>query len=170
MQGGFKSTDLFGVKSLNFQTELNFVRPYTYQHRSEQQNYTHHNQALAHPLGANFIESVTLINYRWRNLFTEIKIQYAKTAQDTGGINYGNDIFKSYINHGPEYGHEMFDGLAGKLNSVDLRVSYLVNPKTNFNIEIGTVMRKFSNAFYENNSQLIYFGVRTSLENYYFDF
>jgi hypothetical protein len=30
LQGGFKSTDLFGMKSLNFQTEINYVRPYTY--------------------------------------------------------------------------------------------------------------------------------------------
>lgn len=170
LQGGFKSTDVLGVKSLNFQTEINYVRPYTYQHRSEQQNYTHHNQALAHPLGANFFESVTIVNYRWRNFFAEIKVQYAKTAKDTEGLNYGNDIFKSYIDHGPEYGHEMFDGLKGKINSVEMRLSYLVNPKTNFNIEIGTVMRKFSNALYEDNSQLIYFGIRTSLENYYFDF
>jgi hypothetical protein len=176
IQFGFKSANLFAIKSMNFQSEINVVRPYTYQHRSEQQNYTHHNQALAHPLGANFLESVTMLNYRWRNFFGEIKYQYAKTAQDTGvdalgnPNNFGNDIFKSYIQHGPEYGHYLFDGLGGKLTSIDLRINYLVNPKTNFNIEIGTVMRKFSNAFYENNSQLIYFGIRTSLENYYYDF
>ena len=176
IQFGFKSANLFAIKSMNFQSEINVVRPYTYQHRSEQQNYTHHNQALAHPLGANFLESVTMLNYRWRNFFGEIKYQYAKTAQDTGvdalgnPNNFGNDIFKSYIQHGPEYGHYLFDGLEGKLTSIELRINYLVNPKTNFNIEIGTVMRKFSNAFYENNSQLIYFGIRTSLENYYYDF
>lgn len=176
IQFGFKSANLFKIKSMNFQSEINVVRPYTYQHRSEQQNYTHHNQALAHPLGANFLESVTMLNYRWRNFFGEIKYQYAKTAQDTGvdalgnPNNFGSDIFKSYIQHGPEYGHYLFDGLEGRLTSVELRINYLVNPKTNFNIEIGTVMRKFSNALYENNSQLIYFGIRTSLENYYYDF
>ena len=170
VQFGFKSSDLFRFKNLNFQTEFNLVRPYTYQHRSEAQNYTHHNQALAHPLGANFIESVTFLNYRWRNFFGEIKFQYAKMGQDTGGYNLGNDIFKSYLNHGEEYGHYMFDGLEGKLNSIDIRINYLVNPKTNLNIEIGTVMRKFTNAFSVDESQLIYFGIRTSLENYYFDF
>ena len=170
LQFGFKSSDIFAIKSLNFQTEYNFVRPFTYQHRSNEQNYTHHNQALAHPLGANFIESVTFLNYRWRNFFGEIKFQYAKMGQDTAGLNLGNDIFKSYLNHGAEYGHYMFDGLKGKLNSFEIRIDYLVNPKTNFNIEIGTVMRKFSNAYSQNNSQFIYFGIRTSLENYYFDF
>jgi hypothetical protein len=170
IQFGYKSANIFTVKSLNFQTEVNFVRPYTYQHRSESQNYTHHNQALAHPLGANFIESVSFINYRWKNFFAEIKLQYVKNAQDTGGINYGNDIFKNYIDHGDEHGHFMFDGLQGKINTIDFRINYLVNPKTNFNIEIGTTMRKFSNAFSVSETQLFYFGLRTSLENYYFDF
>jgi hypothetical protein len=170
IQIGIKSSDLFAVRSLNFQTEFNFVRPYTFQHRSEAQNYTHHNQALAHPLGANFIESVTFLNYRRGNFFGEIKFQYAKNAQDTGGINFGNDVFKSYLDHGSENGHRMFDGLSGKLNSVEIRLDYLVNPKTNFNIEIGTIMRKYSNAVSSDNSQFIYFGIRTALENYYLDF
>ena len=64
----------------------------------------------------------------------------------------------------------MYNGLQGKLNSIEIRLDYLVNPKTNFNIEIGTVIRNFINAVSQNDSQLIFFGIRTSLENYYFDF
>lgn len=170
VQAGLKSADLFGVKHLNFQTEYNIVRPYTYQHRSNSQNYTHANQALAHPIGANFAESVTFVNYRWNNFFAEIKYQYAKFAQDTGGINYGNDIFKDYLDHGPEYGHYMFDGLQCKVNSIDFRINYLVNPATNFNIEIGTMVRRFENIYKTQDTQMFYFGIRTSLDNYYFDF
>lgn len=170
IQAGFKSANVFGVKSLNFQTEYNFVRPYTYQHRSEAQNYTHHNQALAHPLGANFVESVTFLNYRWRNFFGEVRIQFAKMGRDTAGLNLGNDIFKNYETRTSEYGHYMFDGLESKLNSAEFRLCYLVNPKTNFNIELGTSIRKFSNVLTEDKSQLIFFGIRTGLENYYFDF
>ena len=170
LQFGYKSSDIFELKNLNFQTEFNFVRPFTYQHRSEQQNYTHHNQALAHPLGADFIESVTFMNYRWRNFFGEIKFQFAKLGHDMDSLNQGNDIFKSYETRGSDYGYYMFNGLESKLKSIELRIDYLVNPKTNFNIEIGTMVRKFSNSLSENNSQLIYFGIRTSLENYYFDF
>ncbi len=170
LQLGYKSSDIFSVKSLNFQTEFNFVRPFTYQHRSNGQNYTHHNQALAHPLGADFIESVTFINYRWKNLFAEIKFQYAKMAQNIGALNLGNDIFESYETRASEYGNYMFNGLESKLNSFDFRIAYMVNPKTNFNIEIGTVMRKFNYSIGQDDSQLIYFGIRTSLENYYFDF
>ncbi len=170
LQFGFKSSDIFKIKSLNFQTEYNFVRPFTYQHRSNGQNYTHHNQALAHPLGANFIESVTFLNYRWRNFFGEIKFQYAKMGRDTADLNFGNDLFKNYETRISEFGNYMFNGLSGKLNSLDIRLNFLVNPKTNFNIEIGTLIRKFSNANSQDNSELIYFGIRTSLENYYWDF
>ena len=170
LQLGYKSSDIFSVKSLNFQTEFNFVRPFTYQHRSNGQNYTHYNQALAHPLGADFIESVTFINYRWKNLFAEIKFQYAKMAQNIGALNLGNDIFESYETRAFEYGNYMFKGLESKLNSFDFRIAYMVNPKTNFNIEIGTVMRKFNYSTGQDDSQLFYFGIRTSLENYYFDF
>jgi len=170
VQAGFKSASILGVKSLNFQTEVNFVRPYTYQHRSEAQNYTHHNQALAHPLGANFVESMTIVNYRWKNFFSEVKLQVAKTAQDTGSFNFGNDIFKNYLNHGDEYGHYLFDGLEGNLKSIEWRVDYLVNPSTNFNIEIGVQHRRFSNDLGDSNTTVVFFGLRTGLDNFYFDF
>jgi hypothetical protein len=170
IQFGYKSANILKVKNLNFQSEFNFVRPYTYQHRSEAQNWTHHNQALAHPLGANFIESVSFVNYRWKNFFGEIRYQWAKLGQDTGGLNFGNDIFRDYLDHGPEYGHYMFDAREAKINSVEFKLNYLVNPKTNFSIELGTVLRKFSDANSEKKSTMIYFGIRTNLENYYFDF
>jgi hypothetical protein len=39
-------------------SETNRVRPFTYSHRDSVANYTHYNQALAHPLGANFQEVI----------------------------------------------------------------------------------------------------------------
>ena len=42
------------LKDINFLIEYNQVQPYTYGHRTILQNYSHMNQALAHPLGANF--------------------------------------------------------------------------------------------------------------------
>jgi len=169
-QAGIKSFSLFGIKNLNIQTEFNFVRPYTYQHRSNAQNYTHYNQPLAHPLGANFMESVSFINYRWRNFFVELKVQYAKTGRDTANVNLGNDVFKSYETRTQEYDNRMFQGLESTLSSVDVRVNYLVNPKTNCNLELGITSRKFSNALNDDNSLFIYAGLRMALENYYFDF
>lgn len=172
-QLGIKSSNFFRVKNLNVQTEFNLVRPYTYQHRTSAQSYTHYNQSLTHPLGANFAESVSFINYRYKNLFAEVKVQIAKMGQDTADVNLGNNIFDSYETRDMrdgEYGHYMFDGLESNLKTVDLRVNYLINPKTNFVVEAGIIMRNFDNAQYRNQSTFYYFGIRTSLENYYFDF
>jgi len=60
-QVGLKGYDLFKVKNLHFQTELNRVEPYTYGHIDSTRSFSHYNQAIAHPLGAGFTESVTLI-------------------------------------------------------------------------------------------------------------
>jgi len=169
-QLGYKSWNLFGVKQLNIQTEFNFVRPFTYAHRSNSQNYSNSNQPLAHPLGSDFVESVSFINYRWKNIFAEIKVQYAKMGRDTGTVNLGNDIFKAYDTRSSEYGNRMFQGLSSTLNSVEFRLNYLVNPKTNFNIELGASSRTFKNERTNDQSLYIFFGLRTSLENYYLDF
>ncbi|REJ83070.1 MAG: hypothetical protein DWQ44_02855 [Bacteroidetes bacterium] len=170
LQFGFKSWNIFRVSNLNLQCELNFVRPFTYQHRSNAQDYTHYNQPLAHPLGANFFESVSFLNYRYKNIFAELKFQYAKTGQDTGGVNLGNDIFRSYESRITEYGHEMFQGVENNISSAEIRIAYLVNPKTNFNLEFTAGMRKRSSILGEQLSNYIGIGLRMALENYYWDF
>ena len=63
-QAGVKYFDVFKIKNLHFQMEYNQVRPYSYAHSTSSQSYTHYNQPLAHPLGANFKEGVIFLNYR----------------------------------------------------------------------------------------------------------
>jgi hypothetical protein len=91
-------------------------------------------------------------------------------GKDTAGLNLGNNIFDSYETRYGEYGHHFFDGLKSTLNTVELRLNYLVNPAYNFVVEAGVSMRKYSNAVQDQRSDVFYFGIRTSLENYYFDF
>ncbi len=66
-QVGFKAFDLFGVKNLAFQTEIDYVRPFTYTARDPLQNYSNFNQPLADPEGANFIESASFLTYTRKN-------------------------------------------------------------------------------------------------------
>ena len=72
-----KDTIFFKVKHLDFQTELNMVRPFVYAHKSPNQSYTNYNQALAHPLSANFLESVTFIDYWYKHWTASAKPQFA---------------------------------------------------------------------------------------------
>jgi hypothetical protein len=169
-QAGLKSFNIFRIKNLNAQSEINVVRPYTYQHLSTQTNYGHFNQALAHPLGANFIESVSFLNYRWKNFFAEAKFLYSEVGVDRYGFNDGQNIFNNYSTHGSDYGHYLLDGIKTKIIYKDFRISYLVNPKTNFNIELGISDRTSSSAYWNYETTFVFFGLRTSLENYYFDF
>lgn len=169
-QLGFHSMNIAGIKNLNIQSELNYVRPFTYQHRSNSQNYTHYNQALAHPLGANFIESISFVNFRIHNFFMELKVQMAKGGSDTAGVNLGNDIFKSYETRITEHGHRMYQGRTYTLNTLELRVNYLVNPVTNFNVIAGGGVREFKTDLNTASAPYVFFGLRTNLENFYFDF
>lgn len=169
-QLGYKAFDLFGVSHLNLQTEFNFVRPFVYAHRSNQQNFAHYNQALAHPLGANFIESVNFLNYRWKNIFFQVHFNYAKAGLDSTGTNFGGDIFKDYETRSSEYGNYMFNGVETKITHIGAEVQYLVNPKTNLIVKAGFDQRDFSNQFENSQSQYVYLGISTALNNFYFDF
>lgn len=170
LQLGVKSYSIFKIKNLNFQTEFNYVRPYTYQHRSTGQNYGQFNQPLAHPLGANFYESVSFLSYRWRNFFVEAKFNYANVGKDRPQTNDGNYIFYNYDTRPADYGHYVGTGLETKIIYKEFRLEYLVNPKTNMNIEAGITDRSYTNAVEEKYSRLVYVGLRMALENYYFDF
>src|SRR5690606_3760723 len=64
IQAGVKYVDAFGVKNLDVQLEANRVRPFTYSHYDTIANYTHYNQPLAHPLGANFQEYIGILHYQ----------------------------------------------------------------------------------------------------------
>jgi hypothetical protein len=169
-QLGGKSFDVLGIKNLNVQTEFNFVRPYTYSHLSSQTNYSQYNQALAHPLGANFYESVSFINYRWKNFFAEAKYVYSQIGLDYLNSNLGSNIFLDYNTHDHDYGNKLLQGILTTLSYKELRISYLVNPKTNFIVEAGISDRNYKNIYGNFETRFVYFGIRTALENTYFDF
>jgi hypothetical protein len=172
-QAGFKYHDLFTIRNLHIQAEYNSVRPYAYAAEDPEQSYTHYNQALAHPLGANFNEAVGFLNYRLWNFYIELKGSYAERGSDTTGHNFGSNIFKTDnsfpLTQKLENIHTT-QGLKTTITYQEIQLGYLVNPATNFNIFIGYTNRTTSNERTESKAQLIYFGLRTSLANYYYDF
>ncbi len=175
-QLGFRSFSTFGIKNLNIGSEFNYARPYTYQHKSSATSYSHYNQALAHPLGANFWESVSTLSYSFKRWNLNIKVNYAKVGYDidsTGAPkNYGNSVLLSYIepsNSNP-YGNETLQGRETTLINSDFRLWYLVNPAANLVLEAGTRIRKTDNNFGSTQTLFFYFGIRTTLWNRYLDF
>jgi hypothetical protein len=170
LQGGIKSFDLFGVHHLHFQTEVNYARPYTYSHGSVQQNYGHMNQPLAHPLGANFMESATFLNYRFKRVFLEAKCVYAVYGADTTGTDFGKNIFISYNKRPHEYGNTTTQGVKTNLINASLRGAYILDSKMNLKIEFGFAERIEQTARRTVQTPFVFIGIRTDLGNSYSDF
>lgn len=173
MQAGIKYFDAFKLKNLHLQLEYNKVRPYAYAHKKPEQSYSHYNQALSHPLGANFKEVIGVLNYRVGDFFTQFKINYAMVGRDSAAISYGNTIFNSDNNsfYGPNSNiNEQNQGMATNITNVDFHIGYLINPTTNMNIVLGVLNRNESYGNTTNTTNFIYVGLRTSLNNIYYDF
>lgn len=140
-QLGLKYIDMFGINNLDFQIEGNLVRPYTYTHDSKVTTWTHYNQPLAHPLGANFTEIVSILRYQPRHdLFLTAKHIRAKYGEDIDGSNWGKDIYTSYRSYERTFGNYVGQGVRTKLNLTDIIVTYM--PWHNFAFDFNYRFRR----------------------------
>ncbi len=170
LQGGFKSYNLFGIKNFHFQTEFNYVRPYTYQHRETLGNYAHFRQPLAHPLGANFWESVNFIYYSWKKVDVVARLSYATFGTDTGGVNFGQNVYLSYNEHYQEFNNTVGQGLENTLIIANLKIGYVINPVTALRVFVDVTARQQKNIFQTKNALVFQGGIKTHLFNRYYDF
>ncbi|ARK13531.1 hypothetical protein A6C57_07100 [Fibrella sp. ES10-3-2-2] len=132
-QIGLKYIDVLGVPNLDLQGEFNVARPYTYAHRSGQTNYTHYNQPLAHPLGANFAEGIGMVRYQ-RNRFTvNGTFSVMMKGTDPPGRNYGGNPQKNYEDRLRDYNNFIGQGRKTVVTYADLRLTYML--KHNFFLE-----------------------------------
>jgi len=180
-QLGTKWFDLFGVKNLNVMAEYNYIRPYTYTHFVSSQSYTHFAQALAHPTGANLTEAIGILNYRFRRLGAEIKVNLLQYGADTISVingvpvnqNFGQNIFLPVTESSlPNvFGNQVHQGLKTNLLYAEFLMTYLINVKTNMRFELGLTQRIFDTAkISPEQASWIRFGFRTNLPNRYYDF
>ncbi len=169
-QIGMKSFNVFGIQQFSLQSELNSATPYTYSHQSSLTNYGHYNQSLAHPLGANFYELLAIGHYSIGRVELRSQFNYARYGDDSGGVNFGKDIFKSYDTRNREYNNYVAQGAKTELYFADMRIAYVLNPMTDLRIELGAVYRYLRSYLGTENSTLINFGIRSSMRNLYFDY
>lgn len=171
-QAGLKYFDMFTVKNLHLQLEYNTVRPYAYASANSYQSYTHYNQALAHPLGANFREAIGFLNYSIKDFFIELKANYAVKGQDTAAFNYGGNIFKpfAFSANQPLDNISTTQGLKTTIITKDIHVGYMLNRSTNLNVIAGVSLRTEKTVKGTSETKFYYVGIRTSLANFYYDF
>jgi len=133
LQAGLKYINVGGIDHLDAQIEYNQVRPYTYAHKDSMVNfprvstasYSHFNQPLAHPLGANFSEVVLDLKYRpTAELHFHSRIISAKYGQDGELQNFGGDILIPTPLREQEYGNFIGQGISTSMVSLSLDVSY----------------------------------------------
>lgn len=165
-QAGAKYLNLLGLPNLHLQVEYNSVQPYSYAHTSPAQSYSHYNQPLAHPLGANLREGIAFLNYRIGDFFAEARFSLA-SAGTSFAYNYGSNIFLSDTFNLPVINSiEEFTSITHKY----FHIGYLVNPSTNLNVVAGYSGRQSSNSSQNSVSDFLFIGIRTSLSNVYYDF
>ncbi len=171
MQAGAKYIDAFGVKNLDLQFETNRVRPFTYSHKDTIGNYTHYNQPLAHPLGANFQEFIGIVNYqpapKWQLYARAI---YYKQGLDSGGVNFGGNIFRNYQTRTSNDGFEVAGGRQANVFNGFAQVSYEL--KENLMFEISMLYRNYELAGIskQQNTTMFSAGMRLNMFRRNYDF
>ncbi len=173
-QVGGKIYDLIfdKIKNINLylQAEYNMVSSYTYSHKSLHQEYSHYNQALAHPLGAGFTEGIFIANLNVYNFYVQFKINSARTSMDTLSSNFGSNIFlENVIPEQTSYGNKIGQGLATTINNTSYTFGYIFNKTTNLQVFTSIQFRDYSNSLYDRKERFIYFGIKTSIDNFYYD-
>jgi hypothetical protein len=142
IQAGIKYLNVLNVKNLDLQLEYNMVRPFTYTHYNRSQNYIHYNQAIAHPLGANFKEMVAVIRYQpiYKLRFELTAIMYNKGLDSsTISSTYGGNILRDYNNRIKETGNTIGQGFSNQVVFIQLLSTY--QPWHNLNIDLRLVNR-----------------------------
>ncbi|MBI3137313.1 MAG: hypothetical protein HYZ15_01875 [Sphingobacteriales bacterium] len=174
IQLGAKYIDAFGIPNLDLQAEHNRVRPFTYSHGDSVANYTHYNQPLAHPLGANFSEWIAVARYqpapKW--LLTGKLIAYTQ-GRDSSSRSFGSNIF---LPNAPpyrqgDYGYENGSGWKTTVFLASFLLSY--EWRENFFLELSAVARKQetkSAPLVSANTSVISFGLRWNMHRRDFDF
>ena len=174
IQLGLKYIDMIGIDHLDGQIEYNSVRPYTYQHRDSLSNFTHYNQALAHPMGANFKEFLVRINYAITpQLVLSTRMIWTQKGEDEegdGNLNYGGDLLRTYRNRNLNYGVENGQGIFFSQFLAGLDISYQV--KHNIFLDLRYFHRNKDSDLDERDQKINYFeaGLRMNVSDRKYDF
>lgn len=174
-QMGGKWINAFGISNLDVQAEYNAVRPYTYTHNAVGQNYAHYNQAIAHPLGANFKEVLGVVRYQFKpRLNLVLKAFHITQGMDSSSVDptthFGGDLLKDYESRPKDIGIKIGDGVKVNTNLLDLTLSYQFYHRTL--VEFRCVYRKSESDLpsFNASAMLLYLGLRMNIDRMAFDF
>lgn len=127
LQTGLKYVNVAGIKNLDMQGEFNYVRPYMYAHKDYYRNFSHFNQPIAHPLGANFSELIGIVRYQphWRMNMTA-KAFLIKTGLDNDTTNWGGNVLKDYTTIEQEFNNKVGQGIGADIKMISFQLTYML--------------------------------------------
>ncbi len=161
-QIGGRYIDVGGIKNLDFQAEYNVARPYTYSHYSTYSNYVNYNLPLAHPLGANFKETLLVLRYQpIPRLFINFTGMFAKHGEDNDEVNWGGNILKNNNTNRPsDYGNVIGQGNLAKINSLNFGASYMLRHNLFIDLKLQNRGVSYTPETEATKSKIFSFGVR----------
>lgn len=161
-QIGGRYIDVLGIKNLDFQAEYNLARPYTYSHNSTYSNYVHYNLPLAHPLGANFKETIFMLRYQPINrLFVNFTAMSSKRGEDAEGINWGGNVLSNYLYNRPsDYGNVIGQGSLVKTRHLSLGASYMLRHNLFVDLKLQNRMVELERVVSSTENNILSFGIR----------
>lgn len=172
LQMGMKYIDAFTIPNLDLQFETNRVRPFTYSHNSTIANYSHYNQPLAHPLGANFQEFIGIAKYqpapKW--YLSAKLIYYTQGLDSLNGRNYGGNIFLDNNSRMGDYGYSIGGGNKATCFNSLFQLSYEV--RENLYLDLSGQFRayKVENVSPRMNTSLVTAGIRWNMFKREYDY
>jgi len=169
-QAGFRGSDLFGLNGLNYIFEYNTAAPYVYSSQNPITNYAQLSEPLADPYGANFKEFLGIINYSIGRFDFQVEGDYAKLGLNLGTTNYGNDITLPNDINIPTVIGTTGQGLPTTVKYAEGTVAFVLNPKYNFRLELGGLLRQETNSQSDTKTIMVTFGLRSSFRDLYHDF
>ena len=182
-QLGIKYIDAFGIPNLDIQVETNRVRPFVYSHRDSISTYTHYNQVMAHPLGANFQEYIGIIRYQpFPKLYIYARAIYYYQGLDSAGFNFGSNPFELYnyrlplvnpsdpLSPARASGYKVGSGDKATCLNAMLQVSYELRQNLFFEFSVQQRTYKQASVVGTKNSTLISAGVRLNIARREYDF
>lgn len=170
IQLGWTAFDFLKVKGLQTRAEFNLVRPYTYAHSSPAQAYSNYNISLAHPLGANFHEFVSIVNYRKDQWYIRTQYNQSRKGLSPLGENFGENLQLSNISRSREYENNLTQGIVVQTRYFEFSAEYQLLTTWNTSIGGGYIWREQKTSQSTAVNNMVFIRLRSNLYNQYFDY
>jgi hypothetical protein len=165
-QVGLKGQSAIKDGLFHYLSEVNMVRPFTFAHNNAGQAFTNMHLPLAHPYGANFMESSSRFLYQKNAWDFGLDVVYLMRGTVGSDINNSN-MDRPLDENGNRINFGYFLGAGQKYNLFKLQATagYNVLPKYRMRAFITLDSSWLSQAGKTNNYFTVFFGFRSELWN-----